>query len=289
MRTKTLLSIKPFKQILITSAFLISSSYAAPSLVNGIAFFVNGDPITLLDLYSTMQGAKVNQDAAIDILINKQLHEQEIKKRDIIITDLDISNEIERIARVNKTSVENIRSYMQENGKDWNAYKQEIKDNLIKTKLYQSITQDSLKLTDEKDLQEYYNTHQEEFSVPQSIEVVKFYSYNSQALEQAMRDKSQTHFDVFTENEILHTTELNPEIMADFAQTATNTFTPIYPIDGQFVSFLILKKNTPTLLPYEFVKNTILQKTMNQKEDYIIYEHFEKLRSNAKINIIRLD
>lgn len=199
MRTKTLLSIKPFKQILITSAFLISSSYAAPSLVNGIAFFVNGDPITLLDLYSTMQGAKVNQDAAIDILINKQLHEQEIKKRHIIITDLDISNEIERIARVNKTSVENIRSYMQENGKDWNAYKQEIKDNLIKTKLYQSITQDSLKLTDEKDLQEYYNTHQEEFSVPQSIEVVKFYSYNSQALEQAMRDKSQTHSDVFTE------------------------------------------------------------------------------------------
>ncbi|WP_233704036.1 peptidyl-prolyl cis-trans isomerase [Helicobacter mesocricetorum] len=267
----------------------MNSSYAAPSLVNGIAFFVNGDPITLLELYSTMQSARISQDEAIDLLINKQLHEQEIKKRNIFVSDLDISNEIERIARQNKTSIENIRSYMRENGKDWNAYQQEIKDNLIKTKLYQSITQDSLKLTDEKDLQEYYNTHQEEFSMPQSIEVMKFYSEDSQQLEQAMRDQSQTYPDVFIENEILQTIDLSPQVITDFTQTKINAFTPIYPIDGQFVSFLILKKNNPTILPYELVKNKILQKTMNRKEDYIIYEHFEKLRSNAKINIIRLD
>lgn len=289
MRIKTLFSTKPFKQILMSSTFLITSSYAAPSLVNGIAFFVNGDPITLLELYSTMQGARVNQDAAIDLLINKQLHEQEIKKRNIFVSDLDISNEIERIAKINNTSMENIRSYMQKNRGDWNAYRQEVKDNLTKAKLYQSITQDGLRLTDEKDLQEYYNTHQEEFSVPQSVEVVKFYSQDSQALEQAMKDKNKNYPNVFTENEILQTLKLSPQIIADFTQTTINAFTPIYPIDEQFVSFLILKKNNPTLLPYEFVKNTILQKTMNTKEDYIIYEYFEKLRSNAKINIIRLD
>lgn len=53
--------------------------------------------------------------------------------------------------------------------------------------------------------------------------------------------------------------------------------------------FLIKAKNNPALLPYDNVRNVVLQKIMEQKEDYLIYEYFEKLRSNAKVNIVRLN
>lgn len=55
------------------------------------------------------------------------------------------------------------------------------------------------------------------------------------------------------------------------------------------MTFLIKGKHNPVLLPYESAKNIALQKIMQRKENYVIYEYFEKLRSNAKVNIVRLN
>ena len=75
------------------SLFVASSVFSAPSLVNGIAFFVNGNPVTLLDVYKVQQRDKVEQNIAVDILINEKLHEEEIKKHNIIVTELELSDE----------------------------------------------------------------------------------------------------------------------------------------------------------------------------------------------------
>ncbi len=53
--------------------------------------------------------------------------------------------------------------------------------------------------------------------------------------------------------------------------------------------FVIKAKNNPALLPYENVRNVVMQKIMEQKEDYLIYEYFEKLRSNERADIVRLN
>ena len=164
------------KRIMLSSAFFGIFSYASQNLVNGIAFFVNGEPVTLLELYSTIQGAKVTQDVAIDMLINKQLHDQETKKRNIQVSNLEIDNEIERIAKQHQTTSEEIHTYIENSGKSWESYKEEIKDSLIKAKLYQDITRENLRLADERELREYYQSHQEEFSIPENIEVFKSFS-----------------------------------------------------------------------------------------------------------------
>ena len=72
-------------------------------------------------------------------------------------------------------------------------------------------------------------------------------------------------------------------------QGKVGTFTPIHPVGEDFITFLIEAKNNPSLAPFENVRDIILQKIMSQKEDYLIYEYFEKLRSDAKVNIIRLN
>lgn len=115
-------------KVLITSIILsVSAVSATPSLVSGIAFFVNGDPVTLVELYKTQQREKVSQDVAVDRLINERLHEEEIKKRKLSVNDLEIEDEIRRVAKQNKTTLEKVRKYVEGNGGNWNTYKEDIK------------------------------------------------------------------------------------------------------------------------------------------------------------------
>lgn len=267
-----------------------SSLFAAPSLVNGIAFFVNDYPVTLMEMYKIQQRDKVSQQVAMDLLINDRLHKEEIDKRKIVISEIEIQDEIARIARQNKATLEQVKSYIIGNGGSWEHYKEEIKHNLQKRKLYQSITQEGLRMVDEKELENYYSTHRQEFSIPQSIEVVKYFSNNAQALEKVVQSNGKViPSGVKKTNEVLQTIELHPQIVQAFTQGAVGRFTPIFPIADEFVVFVIKAKNNPALLPYENVRNVVMQKIMEQKEDYLIYEYFEKLRSNARVDIVRLN
>ncbi|MCI2235573.1 peptidyl-prolyl cis-trans isomerase [Helicobacter sp. CaF467b] len=272
------------------SLFVASSVFSAPSLVNGIAFFVNGNPVTLLDVYKVQQRDKVEQNIAVDILINEKLHEEEIKKHNIIVTELELSDELNSIAKQNKTTSTQLESYIRTNGGNWESYKDEIKKRILKRKLYQIISQESLKMVNEDELRNYYNAHKEEFLIPQSIDVKKFFSKEGAALETLVKSGGKTiPKGIGQENEVLQIAALNPQIVPAFVQGKVGTFTPIYPVGEDFITFLIEAKNNPSLAPFENVRDIILQKIMSQKEDYLIYEYFEKLRSDAKVNIIRLN
>ena len=272
------------------SLFVASSVFSAPSLVNGIAFFVNGNPVTLLDVYKVQQRDKVEQNIAVDILINEKLHEEEIKKHNIIVTELELSDELNAIAKQNKTTSTQLESYIRTNGGNWESYKDEIKKRILRRKLYQIISQESLKMVNEDELRNYYNAHKEEFSIPQSIDVKKFFSKEGAALETLVKSGGKTiPKGIGQENEVLQIAALNPQIVPAFVQGKVGTFTPIYPVGEDFITFLIEAKNNPSLAPFENVRDIILQKIMSQKEDYLIYEYFEKLRSDAKVNIIRLN
>ena len=285
--------IKKCKIVILSLALSIvlgGVSIAAPSLVNGVAFFVNGEPVTLMEVYRLQQREKLPQDAVVDRLINERLHENEIKKRRISVNEIEIDDEIARIAKQNKTTPDAVKKYVESNKGSWNLYREDIKKELLKRKLYQSITQESLRMVDERELREYYNANQREFLLPQSIDVVKFYSKDNVALEKLIQSGGKTILSgVKQENEVLQTAALNPQVALTFVQGKVGGVTPIFPIENDYVTFLIKAKNNPVLLPYESAKNIAMQKIMQQKENYVIYEYFEKLRSNAKVNIVRLN
>lgn len=270
---------------LVFSGFLLSE----PALVNGIAFYVNGSPVTILELLRVQQRDKVSQDIAVDRLINQRLHKEEIEKRKIVVTELDIEDEIKLLAKKNNITPDKIKSFIEGKGINWESYKNEIKSSIEERKLYQAISSESLKMVSDQDLRNYYEENKNEFSIPQSIDVVKFYSYDNVALEQILISNGKNiPKNVKRENEILQTMALNPRIVSAFTQTKIGAFTPIFPIGDEYVTFLIKAKNNPTLLPFENVKEVVRQKMLVSKEDYLIYEYFEKLRSNAKVDIVRL-
>ncbi|MCI5968876.1 peptidyl-prolyl cis-trans isomerase [Helicobacter sp.] len=268
----------------------VSVGFAAPSLVSGIAFFVNGNPVTLIEVYRMQQRENIPQDVAVDRLINERLHEEEIRKRKLSANALEIATEIQRLAEQNKTTPEDMRKYIESKGGSWDAYKEDIQKEILKRKLYQSITQESLRAVDDREVLEYYNANQNDFLIPKSIDVVKFYSKDNIAIERVVQSGGKSIApNVKRENEVLQTAALNPQIVLSFAQGKVGGFTPIFPIGDDYVAFLIKGKHNPVLLPYESAKNIALQKIMQHKENYVIYEYFEKLRSNAKVNIVRLN
>ena len=270
---------------LIFSGFLL----CGPSLVNGIAFYVNGSPVTILELLKVQQRDRVSQDVAVDRLINQRLHKEEIEKRKIVVTELDIEDEIKLLAKKNNITPDRIRGFIESKGVNWESYKNEIKSSIEERKLYQAISSESLKMVSDQDLRSYYEQNKNEFSIPQSIDVVKFYSYDNVALERILTSNGKViPKGVKQENEILQTIALNPQIVSAFTQAKVGSFTPIFPIGDEYITFLIKSKNNPTLLPFENVKEVVRQKMLVSKEDYLIYEYFEKLRSNAKVDIVRL-
>ena len=279
-----------FLKIQILMLFSYAFAFGAPQLIDGIAFFVNGKPVTLFEVYAMQKKAKVEQSVAVDMLINERLHLEEIDKRQLSVNDLEIDDEIKQIAKTHKTTPEKVKQFTISNGGSWEAYREEIKINLLKKKLYKAITRDNLRMVDERDLLEYYNSNKREFAIPQSVDVEKFYSKNGKDIEKLLQSGGKSiSASVKKENEVLQIPALNPKIVPAFVETNIGAFTPIFPIGEDFVTFKVKAKNNPTLMPYENVKNVILQKMMTKKEDYVIYEHFEKLRSNAKVNIIRLN
>lgn len=74
-------------------------------------------------------------------------------------------------------------------------------------------------MVDNKEILEYYNANQREFLIPQSIDVVKFYSKDSTAIERVVQSRGKSVApNVKSENEVLQTAALNPQIVLSFAQ-----------------------------------------------------------------------
>lgn len=269
---------------------VFSVAFAAPSLVNGIALLVNDHPVTLLELYRLQQLAKVPQNVAVDRLIDERLHDEEVKKRQLGINDVELEEEMQKIALQNATTLAQMQALIQSSGSSWETYREDVKQSMLRRKLYQSIAQEGMKAIDEREVRAYYDENREDFFIPQSVDVVKFHSRDSVAIQRVVQSGGKlTLPNVGRENEVLQISMLNPQVILAFAQGKEGAFTPIFPIGREYVTFLIQKKYNPRLLPYENARNVVLQRIVQEKESNLISEYFEKLRANANIRIIRLN
>ena len=70
-------------------------------------------------------------------------------------------------------------------------------------------------------------------------------------------------------------------------ETKTNTFTPIFTANKQFVALFIIKKEGTTALNFETVKGKIFNDIMTTREKKHLKEYFEKQKLTADIKIVR--
>jgi hypothetical protein len=80
----------------------------------------------------------------------------------------------------------------------------------------------------------------------------------------------------------------DPRVVAALIDTAVGAETPVIQTQEGFVRFLVRAKSGESKLPFEQVKNAILQHLSSDRENTILKEYFEGLKSRATITIIRL-
>ena len=256
-------------------------------VIAGVAIRVNGHAITLYEIASLQSHLKISKQAAIDMLINERLKDDEIERFKISIEDFKIDEEIALLAaNANLSKDEFLRKAT--HTMSLQEYRPQIKKQLQTKELMQRILASNISISSEDELLTYYTRHKKEFLIPSQVRVVRYFSQTDNALQKAIQSPKQNIKGVQKVNETIALSSLNPQIAQVFIHTPNNEFTPVLTTGGNgFVSFLVKERLGETPINFEEAKPLINQKIMAQKEQSIIAEHFNKIRSSANIVNLR--
>lgn len=271
-----------------TKAQKIQSKPSAGNIIGGIAITVNGDPITLYEIAQTQKKLKVDKQKAIDVLIADRIKTQEIKRLNINVDDARVEAEIKNIAKRNGMDYDTFIATLMKQGVNYGKYKDELKEQIQTQELLRSVLLSNVNTAGETQMRDYYNKHQEEFSIPKEVETIRYVSKDPEALKKAIQNPMMKITGVDSGEEKISLESLNPQIAQVFIQTKNKDFTPILNAgEGSYVSFFIKDKVGTVQVPFAQAKNFIAQKLVEGNQDRILDEYFEKIRVKAKINIIR--
>ncbi len=274
---------------ILLSIFLIVAVLEAKTMINGIAFFVNEEPITLYRLYKKINDEKVSRDDAMEILIKEKLHEISYKKHNIKVDDIEVENQAKEIADKNNMTLFELRGDIINSGISWGEYIERLRSEMKKERLYNEIVSAKLRIADEDELKNYYDKNRAEFEIPSTIDTIKYFSNSKNALEETIKNPLLASQDVVREKEVIDIKSISKSLRDIFFRTRSGNFTPILPIQNLFVSFYIVEKRGVELLGYEEIKDMIFAKVMSDRESELIDEHFNRLRATAKVKVLRLE
>ncbi len=257
-------------------------------IIGGIAITVNNDPITIYQIETQEKEHHVSRQQAVNALILQRIQAQEIKRLKIDIEDDKIDAEIENIARHNGMDMQDFLRTLASEGINPTTYKAQLKKQLETRELLRNILLFNTNTNSETKMREYYNAHKSEFSVPSEIITIRYTAQDTQALTKALENRNLDIPGVTKGEEKINIKTLNPQIAQMFLSTQEHTFTPILNAGGgNFVSFYIKEKIGKENVSFSQAKHFIANKLIEEQQDKILAEYYEKLRVKAKIKFLQ--
>jgi len=262
--------------------FLICLSLNA-KIVDKVIASVNGEPITSYDIQTTSQKLKVSPNKALNYLIDQKIINSEIKKRGISVDDYEINEAMDKIAKRNNLTLFEFKNILEQRG-EYKKFKEKIKENLLKQKLFASIVNAKLRITPDE-IKNYYNTHKDEFSIFDTIQVVKYTSKNPELLKNLNNNPFFTDKNIVSETKVYKWNELPLDKLYLFKNTKVGEYTPIINEGLAYTTYYISNKNGKVYLPFDKVKNIIANKLIEEKRNQILKEYFDRVKNRADIKI----
>ena len=176
----------PVRSLFVISVVLLVMNFAASSLVSAsetvdrIVAIVNEDIIRLKELnsafepvaeqiYAKNHAASKEQEVlyekrieVLNQLIDEALADQVIQQKGIAVSPEEIDNAIEQIKSMNYYTDEALRRYLNMNGMDMAAYREQIRQQILRSKLVNREVKSSIVIT-ESDIREYYENHPKKY------------------------------------------------------------------------------------------------------------------------------
>jgi peptidyl-prolyl cis-trans isomerase SurA len=168
---------------LLAAVFVVTLFYAAPvrpEVVDRVAAVINDDIVLLSELnvalvpyykkiaatgYSDEQARRMRfktREEVLAQLVDETLTDQEIKRLGLTISSAEVDSMLERIKEVNYLTDEELRSALEREGTTFAAYREDLKKQLLRTKLVNIEVKSKIVVT-EADIKAYYEAHQDRY------------------------------------------------------------------------------------------------------------------------------
>jgi peptidyl-prolyl cis-trans isomerase SurA len=154
---------------------------AHAELVDRVLVEVNDDVILLSDLEQVMATLKASLDnrgvspeeeqrvlneqrpKILEKLIRDKLTDQQVAKYKLEVSDEEVAATIQRIRDANKLSDKEFRHAVELDGMDYETYRQQIKDQILRSRLINIEVKSKIVVTD-TDIKKYYDAHIDQYT-----------------------------------------------------------------------------------------------------------------------------
>lgn len=197
---------KRFKTVLTgvaAAAFLSLSAQAG--VADRIVAVVNDEVITLSELNGAFDPYRAKLEAAyegqardkaltearetlLNRMIDALLMQQESRKTGIVVREEEVADAIKDILARSNISQEDFRKGLAKEGTTLEAYRKEIRDQLMRMKLIRRDIKSRVAVTDEE-IGEYYRKHREDYEGKESVRIKQILLPLPKEEDQAVREK----------------------------------------------------------------------------------------------------
>ena len=260
------------------------------NIISGIAITIDEEVITLYEIKQERALSHRSVKQTVDQLIRLKLEHLEAKKRNISVSNQEVLDDLKQMAGKNNLTLSQLYEAMNSaNNLTESQVKKKTKEKLLKDKLFNAIAMSEMEEPTEEEAEEYYELHLDDYTAPRNIDATLYSSKSKQDLQQKISNPMLYLPSVTTENIELETAKINPRLADILIKTKENHFTPILP-QGQngHMAFYVVKKKDINTPPLSLIQTQIENKIMEAKREQILGEHFQRMRVNANIRVLRL-
>ena len=258
----------------------------ADSLVNAVAVVVDKEPITLFEISKTMSLQKLSQDKALALLINDRIEKAQSKQLGLSVSDMEFNSELNRFLAQNEQSLEQFKANLRASKQDFKDFEEEFKSQILKRKLYDTISKSAKLDYSESGARQFYETHLNDFSVYQKIGVIIYSSANLTALEKTISGQRRDAR-VKIQNAILTPQNADPRLLSYLSSLNINSFSALSEQNNEFITYKITSKQEPQNVNFDDAKNEIMNAYITSKRAEYVQDYFDKARAKADIQVLR--
>ncbi|MBW1733546.1 MAG: peptidylprolyl isomerase [Deltaproteobacteria bacterium] len=164
---------------LTAGAVLMSCTQVSAEVLNRVVAIVNDQVITLYELHTTMQMTTglsykdlrerseetylETRKKILDDLIDQKIGLEKIKELKIKVSEEEIDRAIEKVKEDNQLTQEDLVKELKRQGITYESYRETVREELERVQLINLEVKSKILLREE-DIEEYYNTHRDEFT-----------------------------------------------------------------------------------------------------------------------------
>ncbi|MGB9755612.1 MAG: peptidyl-prolyl cis-trans isomerase [Desulfurella sp.] len=273
------------KLFVFIAAFIFFANISKAEVIDKIIATVNDRPITTYDLkeLAPFYHAKDEKQLLNDVIDDYAI--EDIAKKDgIVLTDQDINEFIENVARNNKLTKDEFEQKIKQQGLNYDYYKEFAKFNAYKLRVMQKVFAPTIQI-DEKEIKNFYDNHPNLFN--QSTVTLDIIETKSKPdIEEAMRQlQLGSSFDSVkgkysinkSEPKQLYVADINKQLQGIIEKMQVGQISPIIESsNGYFIIKVLNKKNVN--LSFDDVKDKIRNLLFEEK----LQERFSSWLSGMK-------